>query len=500
MGAFNLHIHTSHLCDMIKILFLASNPADRPRIQCQEEHREISHALQLRDEANTFDIATEFAVRVDDLQTLLLEYKPDIVHFCGHGNRSGEIIFSKNADESAPVSPKALGDLLGILHKQNGHKIQCVVLNSCFSKVQANEITQHVDCVIAGPYEIIDDSAIKFAKAFYANLRQQKKNSIDEISFKTAFEYGCNAIALHNLDEQYKPLLLQKLLEAMPPQEISLTQVKLPAIEIDWIEVPAGQFLMGTPKDNLNNSTSSLIYNSHEDESPQYYVNVAAFRISKYPITVEQFAAFIKETGYKTQAEQYGVEDWTGKELKRIPGAFWRKPSGFWSTVRWRKNHPVTCVSWFDAQEFCKWAGVRLPTEAEWEKAARGIDGRHYPWGKDSPTTTNCNFQHHDDSWQGDTTRVNRYDKKGQSPYGVCDMVGNVMEWTQSLYRPYPYDLSDNREELNGSLDKERVLRGGSFYHTFDRVRCASRESALPTFRSRFVGFRVISLDNLDIR
>ena len=92
-------------------------------------------------------------------------------------------------------------------------------------------------------------------------------------------------------------------------------------------------------------------------------------------------------------------------------------------------NHPVVYVSWNDAQSFCEWAGLFLPTEQQWEKAARGTDGRMYPWGKDPPTTDLCNFN----SNVGDTTPVGRYSPQGDSPYGIVDMAGNVWEWCEDL-------------------------------------------------------------------
>ncbi len=146
----------------------------------------------------------------------------------------------------------------------------------------------------------------------------------------------------------------------------------------------------------------------------------------------------------------------------------------------------MTQVIWHDAQAFCEWAKVRLPSEAEWEKAARGTDGRIWPWGDDSPTERHCNFNMN----IGDTTPVGNY-PDGASPYDVLDMAGNVWEWTSSLFKPYRYDANDGREDPQAS--GSRTLRGGSWLRTEQGVRCAHRDVVDPDFWDDIIGFRVAS-------
>jgi formylglycine-generating enzyme required for sulfatase activity len=171
-----------------------------------------------------------------------------------------------------------------------------------------------------------------------------------------------------------------------------------------------------------------------------------------------------------------------------------------WGAREWNEklDHPVINVSWRTARDFSKWFTqaydsrlpsdyiFRLPTEAEWEKAARGTDRRLYPWGNEFDKNK-CNSE--ENSYKYQTTPVGNYSPQGDSPYGISDMSGNVWEWTHSLYQSYPYRNDDGRE--SASAEGSRVLRGGSFFHNALDVHAVARDRGGPGLYAVDSGFRV---------
>ncbi len=255
-----------------------------------------------------------------------------------------------------------------------------------------------------------------------------------------------------------------------------------PGVFIKLVRIPSGDFLMGSTDSDTK---------ARDDEKPQHKVTLDEYLIGKYHITNEQFAIFTKATGYKTSAEMNGSGMTLGAKLIiDTKGADWLHPSGPGSDIKNKNLHPVVLVSWDDAVAFCEWAStvtgrkVRLPTEAEWEKAARGTDGRIFPWGNcplDACSNIYFNFE-------DGTTEIGKYSPAADSPYGVADMVSNVWQWTSSMYASYPYSPVDGREDQKNPV--ARVLRGGCFGCPY-QIRSASRSLDVKTARIYVYGFRI---------
>ncbi|NLF78994.1 MAG: SUMF1/EgtB/PvdO family nonheme iron enzyme [Chloroflexi bacterium] len=244
--------------------------------------------------------------------------------------------------------------------------------------------------------------------------------------------------------------------------------------DIDWVEIPAGEFLMGSDKDKDPQA--------YDDEIPQQTVYLEAFNISRYPITYAQYAAFVEDDGYANDSY------WTAA------GREWRAekehPEAYWNDPRWHiPNHPVVGVTWYEAHAFTRWLsvklglGISLPTEAQWERAARGTDGRIYPYGNEfDPTKGNT-----DETGIRRTIAVGIF-PDGASPDGVLDMSGNVFEWSVTKWRDNYLEPEDN--EPVGTA--RRVVRGGSWITYQGLARCAYRGGNVPDYPIDNIGFRVV--------
>ena len=216
--------------------------------------------------------------------------------------------------------------------------------------------------------------------------------------------------------------------------------------------VPTGEFIMGS-------STGEA------DERPERQVYLDAFLMDQNHTTVEQYATFLEATSHDAPPE--------------------------WNIMSraMHQKRPVVNVEWADAAAYCTWAGKRLPTEAEWEKAARGTDGRTYPWGNEAPTRVHANLRK--ETWSNHyvLSTVGSYED-GKSPYGINDMAGNVWEWVSDWYDADYYKTAPLRNPKGPTTGMSKVVRGGSWGSGSQGLRAAERETHVPSFQGYGTGFR----------
>ena len=244
------------------------------------------------------------------------------------------------------------------------------------------------------------------------------------------------------------------------PDEALASIIVWPEDGKEMVFIAGGTFVMGS-----NNGDPTY--------QPEHQVTVADFYIDCWPITNLEYKMFVDATGHPVP--NYHVS-WCDTERYNWDPGTKNFPEG-------KGDHPVVLVTWDDAMAYAAWAGKRLLTEAEWERAARGLNGRRYPWGNEFNATC-CNCL---ESGLKETSPVGAFSLGGNTPEGVVDMVGNVWEWTNTLYRPYPYQPDDGRESRQAA--GFRVLRGTSFINDANVAHCLSRLDGDFQFFNN-VGFR----------
>ncbi len=283
----------------------------------------------------------------------------------------------------------------------------------------------------------------------------------------------------------------------------------LSSVALDLRDVPGGDFVMGTSDDA----------GYHADgEGPEHRVTLSAYAIGATTVTNSQFAEFVESTGHRTTAESFGNSFVFGGLLpddfpptrgvaaapwwREVEGADWCHPEGPHSDVDARADHPVVHVSWDDATAFCRWSGTELPTEAQWERAARGHhSGSHYPWGEEREpkgrhlmNVFQGDFPAHDtgaDGWIG-TAPVHAYPP---NDFGLHQMTGNVWEWCRDWYSPTTYRRGSAVDPVGPNRGEARVMRGGSYlcHESYCwRYRVDARSANSVDASAGNIGFRVL--------
>lgn len=233
------------------------------------------------------------------------------------------------------------------------------------------------------------------------------------------------------------------------------------------IVVPAGSFPMGVPAGARDGG---------RDEYPRHDVFVDTFAIDKFEVTNGRYLEFVKAIGHRVPQNPRNPTRnlWQGDSITDV-----------------LTDRPVINVDWFDAEAYCRWAGKRLPTEAEWEKAAKGTSDRRFPWGNVEPTPKHLNYNQR---WIGEKTLmpVGSYEA-GKSPYGLYDMAGNVWEWVNDWYDAQYYERSPKKNPKGPDTGTKKVIRGAGWQNETPTVRIFTRVESDPMVRNESTGFRCAS-------
>ena len=447
-------------------------------IEVAQEQAIIQEALA---EIGDDQLEVTFLDDVVSLPRLAAKLKRGIhlLHLVAHGTfskrrKTASLYLADDDNDVRLVQADEFAEMLGRLSQPP----QLVYLSSCetatrspadiFRGFAPRLITAGVPTVLAMQDLMPMKTAQEFARTFYRQLL-----------FHGQVDLACNEARAAILDANLPGGSIPVLFSRLPDNRLlaSLEGEAAPIIELKSFEpetllIPGGPFQMGhAPAAGVP-----------DDETPQHELELPTYRIGKYPITNAQYAAFIKQNKSQPAPKKSG---WS---VTREP------PAG-------KLEHPVIRVSWYDASAYCQWLSeqtgrqYRLPSEAEWEKAARGTDGRLYPWG-DEWVDGNCN------AGAKKTSAVDAF-PAGASPFGCNDMLGNVQEWTATLWGsdlkkceyPYPYRADDGREDRQADqrlFRTYRVHRGGSYRDDETTLRVTARSASDPDSQLQRRGFRVV--------
>ena len=458
------------------LLCILSDPADlTPRLDVEAEWRLVQAALAPLVAAGAVTLERLEPPTVAALRQQLRRRAAHLIHFIGHGwgdaalQQSG-LVFEDATGAAALVDAETLGVIL-----EGNAALRLVFLNACagaraaehdaFQGTAQHLVRQGVPVVVAMQFDIVSSRAAALAQEFYRAVA-------DGYPVEAALTEARKALfTADGAPDWATPVIFtrasdNRLVATTPPADRSDEQPAPPKprlpFEPEMVSIPAGAVTMGA--------------SAAPDAWRQHTVDLPAFGIGKYPITNAEYAAFVRQ-----QPDRRPLQT----------GWFFTTPPAE------RLDHPVAGITWHDAAAYCAWLAAqtgrayRLPTEAEWERAARGDDARTYPWGDDAPTPDRGN------GGSRQTTPVTAT-PAGCSAFGVCDLVGNVREWTTTRWgdnvrQPrflYPYQ-HDEREAASDRTNELRICRGGAFDDPPALLTCSARTAVHADARFATVGFRV---------
>jgi formylglycine-generating enzyme required for sulfatase activity len=477
----------------LKLLVVAPQPNDVPPLKIEEEWNSLQRALAGLQGQDLLRMERLAAATPEALLDRLRSDVVHLLHFMGHSyfdpeTRIGNLVLEDTQGRATFVSAAQLGAIV-----RDHAALRLVFLNACdgargdqndaFAGVAQQLVIQGVPAVVAMQFPVSDSASLTLTRKFYEGIANGE--AVD-----TALTWARKAVSLAGPTETPPaewgtPVLFSRSPDnrilALPERD-ARPVIPIQPWEPETVLIPAGPFLLGTGQ-----GTGAPTW-----ELPQQLLRLPGYRIGKYPVTNAQYLAFARERRIAVAAET----GWPLASVGREP------PPG-------REHHPVVGITWDDAVAYCRWLRektgrrYRLPTETEWEKAARGAElspeqTRLYPWGN-CFEASRCNCA---EDRRRDTSPVGSYSPQGDSPYGCADMAGNVWEWTSTRWgaersRPQyatPYNPEDGREnpEPDQPFREYRVMRGGSYQDSAERVTCTVRGRDAANKNHARRGFRIV--------
>lgn len=540
------------------ILFLAANPAGTDQLALDREARAIQLELERARCRDHFEFVSRWATEPLDLLRELRRLKPTVVHFSGHGepvaggdrqdlslrrdvgtiadgNQRHGLYFQGPDGRPVLVSPDALGRTF----RAAGASVRLVVLNACYTASQAEALVGHVDCVLGMTGSIEDAAARSFAIGFYGGLGERE-------SIATAYQQGCAAIGLDGLHDAERPqlrvrpgadasgLVLAKAPRARAGKAVgavaalalattaltlaprtpawlsreflsaphgSEAQPALGAMPPDMVAFPAATFTMGSTPEEIEAAYEECEALGHgcdrklfEREGPVRLVSLSPFAIDRTEVTNKAFARWLSDVGVEVDGNYWFVNgemviDFSVSELRQTRRGFEPRLG--------TANHPVTGVSPAGAEAYCEALRKRLPTEAEWEYAARGAGRRRYPWGDTpDPAQLGCAIRIANVRGEGCPDPRSLVDVGSTpadvTPEGVQDLGGNATEWVVDRFRDRYPDCGACRNPRVGEGEYQ-VIRGSSHMLDASVVRATARSRSPVHDAERHTGFRCSS-------